>query len=63
VNYNWTQVLAEVTVNVPVPAGTRGKDIEVVFKNDHLRVRLKKDTEPLIDVYVVSVDGSVANRV
>jgi hypothetical protein len=37
----WTQKLTDVTVNVPVPKGTRGKMIDVVIQNQRLKVGLK----------------------
>ncbi|KAA0146816.1 hypothetical protein FNF29_07792 [Cafeteria roenbergensis] len=39
--YSWTQTLKEVTITVPVPAGTRGKDLSVSFKPETLSVGLK----------------------
>lgn len=39
--YVWTQVLAEVEVRVPVRAGARGKDVDVVIGKQHLRVGMK----------------------
>jgi hypothetical protein len=34
----WTQSLSELTVNVPVPAGTKTKALDVVFTNTKLKV-------------------------
>jgi hypothetical protein len=39
--YTWTQTLEEVSVNVPVPDNTRGKDLNVVIARNHLKVGLK----------------------
>lgn len=41
--YVWTQTLAEVTVNVPVPDGTRGRDLNVKIGPKGLRVALRGD--------------------
>jgi hypothetical protein len=39
--YSWTQELGEVDINVPVPQGTRGKDLAVVIQKMKLSVGLK----------------------
>ncbi|KAJ7786255.1 HSP20-like chaperone [Mycena metata] len=39
--YQWTQELGEVDVVVPVPKGTRGKDLVVVMQKKKLSVGLK----------------------
>ncbi|KAJ7492671.1 nuclear movement protein nudC [Mycena latifolia] len=39
--YSWTQELGEVDVVVPVPKGTRGKDLAVVIQKKKLSVGLK----------------------
>lgn len=40
-NYVWTQQLSELTVNVPMPPGTKSKMLDIVFSNHHLRVGIK----------------------
>lgn len=40
-HYVWTQQLADVTVNVPVPPGTRSRDLVVEIGKKRLRVGLK----------------------
>ncbi|KAF8314272.1 nuclear movement protein nudC [Clavulina sp. PMI_390] len=45
--YRWTQVLGEVDLTVPVPKGTRGRDLVVVIKKDKLSVALK-GKEPIL---------------
>ncbi|KAK8537189.1 hypothetical protein V6N13_042137 [Hibiscus sabdariffa] len=47
-NYSWTQTLQEVTVNVPVPSGTRSKFVVCEIKKNHLKVGLKGQP-PVID--------------
>ncbi|KAG4172075.1 hypothetical protein ERO13_A12G250300v2 [Gossypium hirsutum] len=47
-NYAWTQSLHEVTVNVPVPSGTRSKLVACEIKKNHLKVGLKGQP-PIID--------------
>jgi HSP20 family molecular chaperone IbpA len=37
--YRWNQDLATVTVNVDLPKGTRGKDLNVVMEKRKLKVR------------------------
>lgn len=39
--YVWTQTLGEVTVNAPVPPGTRGRDLNVMISKRHLKVGLR----------------------
>lgn len=36
--YRWSQDLANVTVNVDLPKGTRGKDLVVVMEKRRLKV-------------------------
>eukprot|EP01026_Neomeris_dumetosa_P038101 TRINITY_DN309_c0_g1_i4.p1 TRINITY_DN309_c0_g1~~TRINITY_DN309_c0_g1_i4.p1 ORF type:complete len:339 (-),score=70.23 TRINITY_DN309_c0_g1_i4:427-1377(-) len=40
-HYSWTQTLSEVTVQIPVPAGTKGRDLVVQIQKNHLKVGLK----------------------
>ncbi|OWM79639.1 protein BOBBER 1 [Punica granatum] len=47
-NYSWTQTLQEVTVNVPVPKGTKGRFVVCDIKKNHLKVGLKGQP-PIID--------------
>ncbi|GLU21258.1 hypothetical protein SLE2022_374040 [Rubroshorea leprosula] len=46
--YSWTQTLQEVTVNVPVPKGTKSRFVVCEIKKNHLKVGLKGQP-PLID--------------
>ncbi|GKZ00069.1 hypothetical protein MPSEU_000960300 [Mayamaea pseudoterrestris] len=46
--YVWTQTLSEVTVTVPVPDGTRGKDLNVVIAKKHLKVGLRTQPDSFI---------------
>ncbi|XVF50991.1 hypothetical protein PTKIN_Ptkin04bG0147700 [Pterospermum kingtungense] len=46
--YSWTQTLQEVTVNVPVPNGTRSRFVACEIKKNHLKVGLKGQP-PVID--------------
>jgi len=47
--YVWTQTLAEVTVTIPVPDGTRGRDLNVVIGKNHLKVGLKGQSEMIVN--------------
>lgn len=47
-NYSWTQQLAELQVNVPVPDGTKSRQITVEIKNKRLKVGLKGQP-PVLD--------------
>lgn len=46
--YVWTQTLQEVTVNVPLPDNTRGRDLDVKISKKHLKVGLKSKSPELI---------------
>ena len=37
--YSWSQTLADLCVNIPLPVGTKTKMLDVVIKNTHLKVR------------------------
>ena len=45
--YKWKQELSEVDLEVPVPKGTRGKDLTVVIQKKKLSVGLK-GKEPIL---------------
>jgi hypothetical protein len=47
--YQWTQTLQEVTVNVPVPSGTKGRMCDVSFSKTKLKIGLKGET-PVLEV-------------
>ncbi|WWD09671.1 hypothetical protein V865_007799 [Kwoniella europaea PYCC6329] len=47
--YQWTQDLSTVTVTVPLPKGTKGKDINVVMGKKKLKVQLKTSNEPILE--------------
>ncbi|KAF6146082.1 hypothetical protein GIB67_033441 [Kingdonia uniflora] len=40
-NYSWTQTLQEVTVNIPIPRGTKSRFINFELKKNRLKVGLK----------------------
>lgn len=45
--YTWTQELGEVDIIIPVPQGTRARDLTVVIGKKKLSVGLK-NTEPIM---------------
>ncbi|GMP70557.1 hypothetical protein CsSME_00029362 [Camellia sinensis var. sinensis] len=47
-NYSWVQTLQEVTINIPVPPGTKSREIACEMKKNHLKVGLKGQP-PIID--------------
>ncbi|WWC86506.1 uncharacterized protein L201_001383 [Kwoniella dendrophila CBS 6074] len=47
--YQWTQDLQTVTVTVPLPKGTKGKDLNVVMGKKKLRVQIKSSSEPILE--------------
>lgn len=52
-NYSWTQTLQEVTLNVPVPTGTKGRFVVCDIKKNHLKVGLKGQP-PIIEVSLLA---------
>lgn len=46
--YQWSQDLNTVTVTVPLPAGTRGKDCNVVIERKRLQVQVK-GSDPVLE--------------
>lgn len=46
--YVWTQTLQEITVNVPLPENTRGRDLDVKISKKHLKVGLKNKAPDFI---------------
>lgn len=51
--YSWVQTLQDVSVNVPLPAGTKAKMMDVVIKKKALKVGLKGQP-PIFDVRSLS---------
>ncbi|CAN7039185.1 hypothetical protein BRARA_B01453 [Brassica rapa] len=47
-NYSWVQTLQEVTVNVPVPSGTKARSVVCEIKKNRLKLGLKGQ-DPIID--------------
>jgi CS domain/N-terminal conserved domain of Nudc. len=46
--YTWTQTLSEVSVSIPVPFGTRGRDLNVVMTKQRLSVGLRSTPDTWI---------------
>lgn len=46
--YKWRQTLTDLTITLPVPPGTRGKQLDVQIKKKHVRVGLK-GLEPVLE--------------
>ncbi|GFZ46052.1 Nuclear distribution protein C [Saitozyma sp. JCM 24511] len=47
--YKWTQDLQTVSVSIPLPKGTRARDLQVVLQKRKIKVQLKSASEPIID--------------
>lgn len=59
--YKWRQTLGDVDLTIPVPAGTRGKQLTVEIKKSSLKVALKGSDETIIDgklCYDIKLDDS-----
>ena len=61
VPYTWSQTLKDVTVLLPVPKGTKGKDVVVTITKTHLTVGLRGQA-PAIDVSTALVCRGSARR-
>ena len=46
--YVWTQTLQELTINIPLPENTRGRDLNVVISKKHLKVGFAKTKNEFI---------------
>ncbi|KAG2198637.1 hypothetical protein INT47_001776 [Mucor saturninus] len=58
--YVWKQTLQDVDITIPVPKGTRGRDLEVVLKKNQFKVGLKGKT-PIVEgelCQTIKVDDS-----
>ena len=47
--YKWKQTLGDVDVTVPLPKGTRGRDLDIVIEKKRIRVGLKNQA-PIFEV-------------
>jgi hypothetical protein len=47
-NYKWSQTINDIDVRVPVPEGTKGKDVKVDIRGDYLRVELLRPTSKVM---------------
>lgn len=59
--YVWTQTLSEVSITIPVPDNTRGKDLNVTIGRNHLQVGLRGTKTWIVDaplIKTVIVDDS-----
>jgi len=60
--YVWTQTLQELSVTIPLPDNTRGRDLNVIMNKTKLKVGLKgKSSSPIIDdslTHTIIVDDS-----
>ncbi|KDO34065.1 hypothetical protein SPRG_01339 [Saprolegnia parasitica CBS 223.65] len=46
--YSWTQSLQELTVTIPVPAGTKSRDLDVRMTSASVHVAIKGHSAPLV---------------
>lgn len=53
--YTWSQTLQEVTVYVPIPEGTRARDIDCKITKTHINAKLKANATVLIEVIFFSL--------
>ncbi|KAI8973182.1 HSP20-like chaperone [Mycotypha africana] len=58
--YSWKQTLQDVDVSIPVPKGTRARDVDIVIKKSHFKVAIKGQ-QPIVEgelTHVIKVDDS-----
>jgi CS domain len=48
-HYAWTQTLGDLSVNIPVPPGTKSRDIVCTISRQHLKAGLRGQP-PIVDV-------------
>lgn len=46
---SWKQTLQDVDISIPVPKGTRARDLEIVLKKSQFKVALKGQA-PIVEV-------------
>lgn len=56
--YKWTQTIAEVELSIPVPAGTRARDLIVEIKSQSIKVGLR-GKEPIIEVLTIHLPSGL----
>ena len=63
--YSWSQTIHDVTILIPVPSSTKGKNVDCSIESNHLRVGLRGNT-PILDVTIVLhyyVEGTTFQRI
>jgi len=48
-NYDWSQTIQEITVQIPIPEGTNAKQMDIKIQAKRLFVKIKSQDKPLID--------------
>ena len=48
-NYDWSQSITEVTMQIRIPEGTNSKQMDIQIKAKHLYVKIKGADKPIID--------------
>ncbi|EPB86011.1 hypothetical protein HMPREF1544_07169 [Mucor circinelloides 1006PhL] len=58
--YSWKQTLQDVDISIPVPKGTRARDLEIVLKKSQFKVALKGQAPIVEDEFshAIKVDDS-----
>jgi hypothetical protein len=46
---SWKQTLQDLDISITVPKGTRGRDLDVIIKKNHIKVGLKGQP-PIVEV-------------
>lgn len=61
--YVWTQTLEEVTVHIPLPEGTRAKDLNVKINANSLHIRSKEGSGASSSTYIDPIEGTLFGKI
>ena len=61
IKIRWRQTLQDVDVTIPVPKGTRGRDLQVELKKKHIKVALKGQPAiiEVIHIFITTIIYSI----
>lgn len=48
-NFTWSQTITDVTINIPIPEGTSGKQIDWTISTNKLRIGIRGQKEALLE--------------
>jgi hypothetical protein len=48
-SFTWSQTISDLTINIPVPEGTTGKQIEWIIKTNYIKLAIRGQTPSLLE--------------